>query len=244
MGSVSVPSQPPAAHKPSWAKCVLVPVLALSLSGAAAAQAPVAAGSVLQASGDTMLVRDRGIRTPLRQGEAVRGGDRIVTGEDGRVQLGFTDGGVVSIRARSDFGIDDYAFDATSERSFFTLARGIVHAISGRIGKRDVADYRIKTPTATIGIRGTEFVADVRRCEPRCEAGTEAGLALQVIAGRVAVTTAGGTVEVPQGGTLFVSDAAAAAGRPPGPAPQRAAPVKRAPPGHGELPAPPTRIRD
>jgi hypothetical protein len=149
----------------------------------------------------------------VRRDVPIRSGDRIRTGRDGRVQLRFADGAQMSILAGSEFTVDSYVFDQTRQRSFFALIKGSVRVISGRIGKRDPQDWRLTTPTATIGIRGTEFTVDQTVCPPSgCTDGLVAGLKVAVIAGRVAVTNLAGTVEVPAGATLALADAQARPG--------------------------------
>jgi hypothetical protein len=55
-----------------------------------------------------------------------------------------------------------------SSRAFFRLLKGGFRAVSGLIGKSDPEEYRISTPVATIGIRGTDYY--VVLCDPLCAA--------------------------------------------------------------------------
>jgi hypothetical protein len=193
-------------------------VLVAALASAQPARPPQPAGpaanefadaaEVMLSEGDTMLVRGGSFSTPVRRDVPIRSGDRIRTGADGRIQLRFADGAVMSIQPGSDFRIDTYAFDAVRQRSFFELMHGSIRAVSGSIGKRNREEWRLKTPTATIGIRGTEFTVDEVRCPAAgCAADAVGGLTVAVISGRVAVGNAAGTVEVPAGATLRVRDA-------------------------------------
>ena len=171
------------------------------------------AAEVTLSEGETMLIRGVSFSTPVRRDVPIRSGDRIRTGRDGRVQLRFADGAQMSILGGSEFRVDSYVLDQNRQRSFFALIRGSVRVISGRIGKRDPQDWRLTTPTATIGIRGTEFTVDQTVCPPSgCTDGLVAGLKVAVIAGRVAVTNLAGTVEVPAGATLALADAQARPG--------------------------------
>lgn len=171
------------------------------------------AAEVTLSEGETMLIRGVSFSTPVRRDVPIRSGDRIRTGPDGRVQLRFADGAQMSILGGSEFRVDSYVFDQDRQRSFFGLIKGSVRVISGRIGKRDPQDWRLTTPTATIGIRGTEFTVDQTVCPPSgCSGGLVSGLRVAVIAGRVAVTNLAGTVEVPAGATLALADANARPG--------------------------------
>lgn len=228
----------------------------VALTGLAVAQPAASddAAQVLVSEGDTTLVRGRSLSTPVRPDVPIRSGDRIRTGEDGRVQLRFADGALISIQPRSEFVVEEWAYGGGRERSLLGLSRGALRAVSGRIGKRSPDDWRLTTPTATIGIRGTAFSVVESVCPAAgCPAGTDPGLEVAVTEGRVVVANAAGAVEVPAGATLRVRDAmtrpvlAAAAGRgtpsarrpaggsrtdPMGP-PAAAAPPEGGPPGNG-----------
>jgi hypothetical protein len=219
--------------------------LALGAFAATAQPAPPAgaepeAAQVMLSEGTTMLVRGTSFSTPVRREVPIRSGDRIRTGPDGRVHLRFADGALMSIQPGSDFRIEAYAFDAVRQRSFFVLMQGSVRAVSGSIGRRDRDDFRLKTPTATIGIRGTEFTVEEAVCPPAgCAAGTAAGLTVAVIAGRVSVTNEAGSIEVPAGATLRVRDARTAPALASPPPRRRAAAGTGAGPTTLNAPAPP-----
>lgn len=53
-------------------------------------------------------------------------------------------------------------------RAFFRLLKGGFRAVSGVIGKTTRAEYRVNTPVATIGIRGTDY--EVNLCDAACAA--------------------------------------------------------------------------
>ncbi|MDP9140862.1 MAG: hypothetical protein M3O62_08745 [Pseudomonadota bacterium] len=58
--------------------------------------------------------------------------------------------------------------EPTAQRAFFRLLKGGFRAVSGLIGKADQAEYRVNTPVATIGIRGTDYW--VVLCDEACAA--------------------------------------------------------------------------
>ena len=163
------------------------------------------AAEVKHSEGQTLLVRGGSFQSPIRAETGIRAGDRIRTGTDGVVQLRFADGALMSIQPGSDFKVEAFAYDASLQRSFFELLRGTVRAVSGRIGKRDPEAWRLRTPTATLGIRGTEFTVSEVVCPKRsCGPEDGVGLAVEVSAGRVAVTNQTGSIEVPAGASVRV----------------------------------------
>ena len=194
------------AHLPPW----LLPVLLAGLLFCGNAFGNEA--RLILVAGDVRLDRTPGRPAAASHGAGQRhalvtAGDTIVTGVDGRAQIRFSDGSLVSLQPRSEFRIDDYQFDMAQQRGFFSLVRGALRTISGAVGKRDPADYRMTTPTATIGIRGTEFLVEETVCTPACHPGRTAGLRVAVSAGRVVVHNAAGSIEVPAGSATYVADA-------------------------------------
>ncbi len=202
-------------------------------AGLAQASGPrVEAASVASSTGDTRLMRPSALLTPLRPGEPIRTGDRVLTGADGRVELRFGDGALVVVQPKSDFLVEEFRYDQQEERSFFRLAKGAVRTVTGAIGKRRQEDFRLSTPTATIGIRGTDFETAENPCGATvCEPGERPGLVVTVYQGRVAVSNAAGTTEVPAGATLYVRNRETPASFGNGEPPARRAPARpEAPP--------------
>lgn len=78
------------------------------------------------------------------------------------MHLATVDGGIVAIRQNTVFRVDEYKADGNSgDRIFMSLVRGAIRSITGWIGKYHAPGYRITTPVATIGIRGTDHETTV-----------------------------------------------------------------------------------
>ncbi|MFP5406442.1 MAG: FecR domain-containing protein, partial [Gammaproteobacteria bacterium] len=173
-------------------------VMALGAGWAMAAGAVVIAlsGSVVaerSLPGGSTESRTLRARSELTQGDLVR------TGKDGRAQLRFSDGGLVSLQPATEFRIDEYRFDDDGQRALFTLLRGALRTATGAVGKRNRDDYRLRTPTATVGIRGTEYLAEQTVCDPLCSPGPSAGLRVSVTQGLIALATPIASLDVAAG---------------------------------------------
>jgi hypothetical protein len=114
---------------------------------------------IAQFSVGDVSVQRAAATTPLANGSRIESGDLITTGANGRTQMRFTDGGMVSLQPNSQFKISRYSdAQANQQDSFLVdLARGGMRAITGLIGKRNRENYKVTTTTATIGIRGSGF---------------------------------------------------------------------------------------
>lgn len=123
------------------------------------AQGLAAAGSVQFATGDVQLRRGA-VVAAVTKGAEVESGDVVVTGEGGRAQIRFSDGGLVALYPDSQFTVTRYADtgDPAQENFAVSLLRGGMRAVTGLIGKRNPQNYKVTTPTAVVGIRGSAFL--------------------------------------------------------------------------------------
>lgn len=117
------------------------------------------AGIAQFTAGEVNVRQVDGKTIALAKGGSIDSGHAIVTGGDGRAQVRFTDGGLVSLQPNTEFRIANYVDqnNPKEDRFLVDLLRGSMRAITGLIGKRNRDNYRLTTTTATIGIRGSGF---------------------------------------------------------------------------------------
>ncbi len=99
--------------------------------------------------------------SPIVRGMPVRAGDRIETEQGGHVHLRFADGAFVAVRPGSRLIIETYRYDAGRPQDSairFKLEQGAARSISGKGAEAARANFRLNTPIAAIGVRGTDFV--------------------------------------------------------------------------------------
>ena len=125
-----------------------------------ASSAFAAAGKIQFVAGVANIINDKKVERPAVKGEALEQGDSIVTGANGSVQVALADGGLLAVRPNTQMRIDAYAYsgkaDDSNNKSFFSLAKGTFRSITGAIGHNNKQAYKVTTPTATMGIRGTD----------------------------------------------------------------------------------------
>lgn len=105
---------------------------------------------------DSATLQRSGRRQPLVRNANLESGDRIRTDENGEVQIVFVDRTRVIIGPSSDFHVKDVKISAAKKASKFAVRAlgGSFRFLSGDSPKKT---YEIKTPSVTMGIRGTEF---------------------------------------------------------------------------------------
>lgn len=139
----------------------------ITLAAAAFAAASYAGevGQIKNLRGSVHVERD-GQRLAATPGMGVQQADVLVTGADGAAGVTFLDNSLLSIGPDSALAIERYSFDSTTHDGRFdaSLKRGTLAVVSGRLVKRSPEAMRVRTPSAIMGVRGTEFV--VRVSEP------------------------------------------------------------------------------
>ena len=136
--------------------------LAVVLFGFSAAALAADAGEIKVVQGAAHIERGSE-RLPAKVGMPVQEADRVVTGADGTVGITFADNSLLSIGPSSSFAIDRYVFDSTTHAGKFdsTLSKGTLAVVSGKMVKQSPEAMRVRTPSAIMGVRGTDFVVKV-----------------------------------------------------------------------------------
>ena len=157
------------------------------------------AGSVLFSRG-MVMAQLQGHKRKLVKGAQVCVGETITTASNSVVQLKMADGGMLSVRPATKLRIEVFHFDGKedgTERSRIALLQGGFRALTGLIGHTHKANYKITTPGAIIGIRGTDHEPMyIPTPAPGQKAIGVPGTYDKVNSGGVVITTAGGSVDV------------------------------------------------
>ena len=130
--------------------------------GAAAVAVPAVVGEASLVIGVAHVASADGVVRPVARGTLVREGDRIETDAGGHVHLRFVDGARLSVRPSSRLHIENYAHsDQQPELNAikFRLDVGVVRSITGAWGEASRERFRLNTPVAAIGVKGTDFIA-------------------------------------------------------------------------------------
>ncbi|MGB5867212.1 MAG: FecR family protein, partial [Arcobacteraceae bacterium] len=149
-------------------------------------------GKVTAVNGDVTITRDTK-NLPVSLGFLIEEKDQIKTASNARIQLQFNDKTIISLGKDSVFNVEEYFFDEKQPKktkASFKMAKGIFKSITGRIGKINPNKFKLKTKSASIGIRGTVFLGTVTPGAPDSIACTT---------GKIVVSTPEGFVEVPAG---------------------------------------------
>jgi hypothetical protein len=181
-----------ATDRPRFGTLALAALLALGLSARAFAGP---AGEVTHVSGAVMAQKADGQSRILTVKSKVDEGDVVATADNSYARVKFADGTEAVLRPASQVKIDRFNFEEQKPQAdgmVLSLLKGGFRAVTGLLGKRNPAQVRVATPSATIGIRGTTFQADI--VPPGGGGGGHApGLYVQVIDGLINLSNKGGS---------------------------------------------------
>lgn len=114
---------------------------------------------------------------PIIRGMPLEAGDTLQTSANGHVHIRFRDGAFVSVRPNSRLIIEAYQFDPQSPQKSaikFRLEQGVMRSITGRWGEAARERFRLNTPLAAIGVRGTDFTVQASADQLRTTVNTGA----------------------------------------------------------------------
>ncbi len=173
--------------------------LAAFLPASVAFAAP--AGQITKTSGYVAVSSPTGALKAAGDGQPLESGETVTLGDGANAVIKFQDGQIIALQSKSIFKVNSYKYDqAAPEKgeSFFSIVQGGLRAITGLIGNSNKAGWKLATPTATIGIRGTDFMVVINQATY-----------LKVDAGAISTTNSAGTAVFTAGQTAAVASGTA-----------------------------------
>ena len=136
--------------------------LAVASTVGLAGSARADVGQIKVAQGSVTVDR-KGQALPGQVGLLLEADDVLKTGADGSVGITMRDNSLLSAGPNSILSLERFEFDPTTSQGRFDaqLRRGTLAVISGRIAKKSPQAMTVRTPSAVLGVRGTEFVVSV-----------------------------------------------------------------------------------
>jgi FecR-like protein len=164
-------------HGLAWLFLTLLPL-------STALAAPVA--HISRTTGNVTVANAQAPAKAASNGMGIDNGAIVTTGRDGQAVIKFRDGQTVALQSKSVFRVSDYQFNQAAPetgQSFLALLQGGARILTGVIGNRNREGWKLSLPTATAGIRGTDFLAVVR----------ESAAYFKVNTGSISATNGAGT---------------------------------------------------
>lgn len=119
-------------------------------------------GTISELQGSSVEIKRGKSVIKAGKGSAIEADDIVSTGSNTKLTITFVDESAAKITENSKLIIDDFVFDPKgSSKAGMRVALGTVRMQSGKIAHSNAKNVNIRTPTATIAVRGTDFAMTV-----------------------------------------------------------------------------------
>jgi hypothetical protein len=122
-------------------------------------------GKVVHVQG-TAYIHRKDVAAPIAAsvGAPVQLHDRITTDADSRLRIRLNDDSMISLGESGDLNLDNYEYDPDQKKrsALFGVKMGKVRVFANELSEFKQKDFRIQTPTAVCGVRGTLFLVWVQ----------------------------------------------------------------------------------
>ena len=121
-------------------------------------------GNFTEVQGTAVEIKRGSVLLKVQQQFSVSSNDTVIVGSKANAGITFQDNSKVKITENSRLVIDDFVYDpkkSDASKIGMKVALGTVRMASGQIAKTNSQNVNIKTPTATIAVRGTDFAMTV-----------------------------------------------------------------------------------
>lgn len=139
------------------------------------------AGKIIMARGEVQAINESGVIRTLKRRDSIFSHEIIKTGKSSRVQIRFIDNALLALKENSELSIKSYVYNEVKNNDnqvLMELLTGGFRTLTGKIGKGNKEAYKVKTPVASIGIRGTLY--DIQIAADKIYAGVwKGGIALK-----------------------------------------------------------------
>ena len=172
----------------------------LCVIGLVSGSAFAAVGQLYDASGEVKTALGSQIEKAVGKGASLQNDMIVTTGDRSHAVLKFEDGQVIALQANTSFRIHDYHYnrkEVEKSNMFFSMLKGGLRAITGLIGSKHRAAFKLETNTVTIGIRGTDFMVVMSSDQ----------MYSNVVSGSISMSNAAGTAVFSAGQTALAASA-------------------------------------
>ncbi|RDI41303.1 FecR family protein [Aquicella lusitana] len=127
---------------------------------------PTPVGRVIWVQGTLKAIMPNQEERLLKKTSVIYLNDTLITDSKSKAQIAFTDNTLMTFRPDTKFYIDKYQYNPKAKKGsvgkyIMNLIEGGFRTITGLIAKGNPSDYKVNTPVATIGVRGTDYTVYV-----------------------------------------------------------------------------------
>ncbi|NVM26938.1 MAG: FecR domain-containing protein, partial [Desulfobacterales bacterium] len=149
-------------------KYFIVGIIFIGMMLPLSAHGAKAIGKITGLTGTAQIVREA-VPSPITVtlGRPVHLRDRVRTGADSRLRIELIDGSILTLGERTDITLDQFEFvpEKKKRSAFFGIALGKLRIFARDLLKFKERDFKVRTPTAVLGVRGSLFLVWVTKVD-------------------------------------------------------------------------------
>ena len=162
--------------------------------------------TVTRIKGEVTATSKQGAPRKLKEGAVIHVGETVKAAANGEAVLKTNDAGMIAVRPDAEFVPERYAAEGKpTDRQVLRLVTGSLRVISGWISQTNRSEHKVVTPSATIGIRGTDHEPYALPAEKASEQFVQ-GTYDKVNRGGTTLEASGGSVDIDPGKVGFARD--------------------------------------
>ena len=138
-------------------------ITGLVISGGVAAGEFIGVAAALRGEVIRVAAVDGGDVGPVSSGTRIFLGDEIEVASDGRMQIMLLDETVFTLGSGAKLTMDEFVYDPATQSGSMTtqITKGAFRFVSGKLAKSSPEAMKVKLPTASLSIRGTQVAGIV-----------------------------------------------------------------------------------
>lgn len=118
-------------------------------------------GRIVSFSGEATILRNSKT-IDVDKNSVFQKDDILNTKDNTKLQILFLDNTIISVGQNSTLQISEYLFEEKNTKADFIMTKGVFRTITGEIGKIAPQNFKLETKSASIGIRGTQIITDIK----------------------------------------------------------------------------------
>ena len=146
-------------------RIVLVLTFLFSVKFAAAAEY----GVFMIVEGDVQIENAQSALLPAKVNSKIQSGETVITSAEGRAKIVMTDRNVIVIMPNSRMKIEKYSETPEDKSVTLSLIEGTIRTDVEQTYDDENSKFEVRTPTATVGVRGTQFITSYNKTDDTTE---------------------------------------------------------------------------
>lgn len=125
--------------------------------------------------GNVQIENAQSVLLPAKVNSKIQSGETVITSAEGRAKIVMTDRNVIFVMPNSRLKIEKYSETPEDKGVTLSLTEGTIRTDVEQTYDDENSKFEVRTPTATVGVRGTQFITSYSKTDDVTEVTTLRG---------------------------------------------------------------------